>query len=89
MSLADRLEREWRFLRGLVLTLARVRTIAPDSANLITDDLERAVDRWRERPALTFEGRTLSYGEMDALANRYAHWAQHAGLRRGQVAALG
>jgi fatty-acyl-CoA synthase len=88
LSLTARLKREWLYLSGLVRTLARVRTIAADSPNLVTDDLEAAVDRWRSRPALTCEGRALSYGEMDALANRYAHWAEHAGLRRGQTVAL-
>jgi fatty-acyl-CoA synthase len=88
MKLSARLEREWIFLSRLVRTLARVRSIDPDSPNLMTDDLEAAVDRWRERPALSFEGKTLTYGEMDALANRYAHWAEDAGLRRGDVVAL-
>ena len=88
MSLASRLEREWVFLRGVVRTLSRVHSIAADSPNLITDDLERAVDRWRERPALSFEGQRLSYGEMDAVANRFAHWADDAGLRRGDVVAI-
>jgi fatty-acyl-CoA synthase len=88
MSLKAKLQREWRFLRGLTRTLGRVRSISPDSANLICDDLEAAVDRWRERPALTFEGRTVSYGEMDALANRFAHWGKGLNLRRGQTVAL-
>ncbi|HWF77740.1 MAG TPA: long-chain-acyl-CoA synthetase [Caulobacteraceae bacterium] len=83
-----RLEREWRYLSGLVRTLMRVRSIAPHSPHLATDDLEAAVDRWRTRPALSFEGSSLDYGEMDGLANRYAHWADSAGLRRGDVVAL-
>ena len=88
MSLASRLEREWVFLRGLLRTLSRVNSIAADSPDLVTDDLERAVDRWRERPALSFEGQRLTYGEMDGLANRFAHWADDAGLRRGDVVAI-
>jgi fatty-acyl-CoA synthase len=88
MSIVARLEREWRYLSGLVRTLGRVRSIEAHSTNLITDDLEAAVDRWSGRPALSFEGRTLTYGEMDALANRYAHWAEQSGLRRGDVVAL-
>jgi fatty-acyl-CoA synthase len=88
MSVTAQLEREWRFLSGLVRTLSRVRTIAPDSPHLITDDLEAAVDRWREREALSFEGRKLTYGEMDALANRYAHWTEAAHIRRGETVAL-
>ena len=88
MSFKARLEREWRFVRGLNRTLKRVKTIAPASPNLICDDLQSAVDQWRDRPALTFEGKTLSYGEMDAIANRYAHWAKTNNLRRGQTVAL-
>ena len=88
MSFKARLEREWRFVRGLNRTLKRVKTIAPASPNLICDDLQAAVDQWREKPALTFEDKTVTYGEMDAIANRYAHWAKTNNLRRGQTVAL-
>jgi fatty-acyl-CoA synthase len=80
--------REWRFLSGLLRTLGRVRSIAADSPDLVCDDLEAAVDRWRERPALSFAGACLGYGELDALANRAAHWAKARGLRRGEAVAL-
>jgi fatty-acyl-CoA synthase len=88
MRWRTRLEREIKFLKGLLRTLGRVRTIAAESRNLVCDDIEAAVDTWRERPAMTFEGRTVSYGELDAIANRYAHWAKGQGLRRGQTVAL-
>jgi fatty-acyl-CoA synthase len=82
------LRREWRYLSGLVRTLLRVRTISPQSPHLICDDLEAAVDRWRARPAIRFEGAGLTYGEMDALANRSAHWALGQGLAPGDVVAI-
>ena len=88
MRLRARLKRDWRYLRGLTRTLARVNSIRPDSPNLICDDLEAAVAKWRERPALTFEGRTVTYAELDAMANRYANWGQTLNLRRGQTVAL-
>jgi len=88
MPLKAKLQREWKFLRGLNRTLARVKTIAPDSPNLLCDDLQAAVEKWRERPAVTFEGRTVTYGEMDAIANRFAHWGKSLNLRRGQTVAL-
>ena len=88
MNLQARVRREVKFLRGLWRTLGRVKGIAPDSHHLICDDLEAAVDQWRDRPAITFEGRTVTYAELDALANRYAHWAKGQGLRRGQTVAL-
>lgn len=88
MRLKARLKREWRFLRGLNRTLGRVKSIAPDSPNLICDDLQAAVEKWRDRPALTFEGRTVTYAELDAIANRVAHWAKGTNIRRGQTVAL-
>lgn len=88
MRFRARLKRDWRFLRGLNRTLKRVKSIARTSDNLICDDLQAAVERWRDRPAMTFEGRSVTYGELDAMANRYAHWAKGLNLRRGQVVAL-
>ena len=82
------LEREARYLTGLTRTLLRVRSIAPGSANLITDDLENAVDRWPARRAISFEGRELTYRGLEALANRYAAWAQAQGLARGETVAV-
>jgi fatty-acyl-CoA synthase len=88
MGFKARLAREIRFLRGLRRTLRWVDPIKPDSRTLACDDLEAAVDKWRDRPALTCEGKTLTYGEFDALANRYAHWAKAQGLTRGQTVSL-
>src|SRR5579859_5859381 len=82
------LRREWRYLTGLTRTLLRVETISPTSRRLVCDDLEAAVDRWRTRPAIRFEGAALTYGEMDALANRFAHWALAQGLAPGDVVAV-
>jgi fatty-acyl-CoA synthase len=88
MRLKARLEREWRFVRGLKRTLDRIKSIRPDSPDLLCDDLQAAVDKWRNRPAMIFEGRTLTYGELDAVANRFAHWAKGMNIRRGQTVAL-
>jgi fatty-acyl-CoA synthase len=88
MSLKARISRELRFVRGLSRTLKRVKSIASDSPNLLCDDVQAAVESWRERLAITFEGRTVTYAELDAIANRYAHWAKGQNLRRGQTVAL-
>ena len=45
MRLSQKIRREVRFLKGLSRTLKRVKSIAPDSVNLICDDLEAAVDK--------------------------------------------
>jgi fatty-acyl-CoA synthase len=88
MRLRARLERDWRFTRGLNRTLKRVKSIAPDSPNLACDDLQAAFQAHRLAPAMTFEGHTVTYAELEAVANRFAHWAKSINLRRGQVVAL-
>jgi fatty-acyl-CoA synthase len=77
-----------RFIRKIGRTLLRVKSVSPDSANLVCDDLQAAMDKWSDRPAMTFEGRTVTYAELDGIANRYAHWATGLNLRRGQTVAL-
>ena len=88
MRLIGRLKREIGFLRALYRTLSRVGSISKRSTNLACDDFEAAVAQYRDRPAITFEGATLSYGELDQLANRYANWGRGQNLRRGAVVAL-
>lgn len=88
MTVWAKLKREWRYLRGLIRTLSRIRSISPQSRNLICDDLEFAVDRWRGRTAIRFEGAALTYAELEALANRFAHWAVDEGLKPGEVVAI-
>jgi fatty-acyl-CoA synthase len=88
MGLTASLKRDWRFLRGLLRTLRRVGSIGADSVQLICDDLEAAAALHRERPAISFEGRQITYGELDAMANRYASWARDMNLARGETVAL-
>jgi fatty-acyl-CoA synthase len=82
------IKRELTYVGGLFRTLPWVRGVLPDSTDLACDDLEAAVDKHGDRPAIVFEGRSLSYRELDALANRYAHWALAQGLARGDTVAL-
>ncbi|MDH6113892.1 acyl-CoA synthetase (AMP-forming)/AMP-acid ligase II [Kitasatospora sp. MAP12-15] len=47
--------------------------------------LDRAADRWPERPAVTSGEQSLTYRELDESSRRLAHWlADGVGLRRGQ-----
>ncbi|MBL8545422.1 MAG: long-chain-acyl-CoA synthetase [Hyphomonadaceae bacterium] len=80
--------REIRFLDGLARTLWRVRKINPDSDVLICDDFEEAVDKFADHTALVFEGERYTYRQLDALANRFAAWADAKGLKAGDTVAL-
>ena len=88
MSLWARAKREARFLRGLLRTLSRIKSVRPDSPDLVCDDLEAAVDQFGERTAVVFEGRSVTYAQLDAMANRYGNWAKGRGIKRGDTVAL-
>lgn len=50
--------------------------------------LEQHAARQPNHPALIFEGRTLSYQELNARANQYAHALERLGVKKGQVVAV-
>ena len=67
---------------------ARILNYRRDQPYSVTDMLEeRAID-CAVRPFLVFEGRSVSFAQMNELANRVAHAALSAGLAPGSVVAL-
>lgn len=88
MGPLERIAREFRFLDGLARTLWAVHAIDPDSDVLVCDDFEAAVDKFADHTALLFEGERYTYRQLDALANRFAAWAEVRGVRTGQTVAL-
>ena len=88
MGFWARLKRDIRFVNALRRTLKRLKGVDGSSQTLTCDDLEAAVDKFAQRPAIEFEGRTITYAQLDAMANRYAHWATGRGIKRGDTVAL-
>lgn len=87
-SVWTKLAREMRFVSGLYRTLSRVRSVSADSETLVCDDLEAAVDRFSANVAMEFEGKSITYAQLDSMANRFAHWATSRGIKRGDTVAL-
>jgi acyl-CoA synthetase (AMP-forming)/AMP-acid ligase II len=54
----------------------------------LADIWEQAVDRYGAKPSVMYEGKSLTFREMDSLANKFAHWGTSAGLKKGDVVAL-
>ncbi|GAD59422.1 long-chain-acyl-CoA synthetase [Brevundimonas sp. BAL450] len=88
MGLMASIRRDLRFIGGLRRLLKRIKPIQLDSPDLVCDDWEEVVDRFPDNVAITDERRAFTYRELDALANRYAHWARGRNLRRGDAVAL-
>lgn len=88
MGLAANIRRDLKFAAGLRRLLKRIKPIALDSDVLVCDDFEEAVDKFSDNIALEDEHRSLTYRDLDGMANRYAHWARSRNLRRTDVIAL-
>jgi len=50
--------------------------------------VEANAQRVGDRPAIVFEGTTLTWSELNAEANRYAHYFKAQGLQRGDTVSL-
>ncbi|MEQ7154066.1 long-chain-acyl-CoA synthetase [Brevundimonas aurifodinae] len=88
MGLAANIRRDLKFAAGLRRLLKRIKPISLDGDVLVCDDFEEAVDRFGDNIALEDETRSLTYRELDGMANRYAHWARSRNLRRSDVIGL-
>jgi len=99
MALFDRLRHEGRGLQAAVETAVRsalpalrtglaIRKLRFDGSDSAAGLVEQQAQRAPDAPAIRFEGRVLSYGELDAAASRVAHWARSQGIAQGDVVAL-
>jgi fatty-acyl-CoA synthase len=60
----------------------------PGQRKTVADWVEDRARRHPQRTFVIFEGRRMAYGELDAAANRVAHFARRLGLGPGDVVAL-
>jgi fatty-acyl-CoA synthase len=88
MGVFQRIQREFDMIGGLQRTLKAAEGVGADSDITIGDDIERTVDKHPNNLAIRFEGRDWSYAQLDAQANRFAHWALAQGMKKGDAVAL-
>ncbi|MAL97556.1 long-chain-acyl-CoA synthetase [Hydrocarboniclastica marina] len=50
--------------------------------------IERNAERYGDRPAVLYEDRSVSYAELNEWANRYSHFFQQQGLKKGDRIAI-
>ena len=88
MGLLATIKREWHYLGGVFRMLGSVKSVDPDSNNLICDDLERWVDRYDKNLAFIEDNRRFTYHEFETYANRIANWAISIGCKPGDTVAV-
>ncbi|GIU67274.1 long-chain-acyl-CoA synthetase [Candidatus Phycosocius spiralis] len=88
MGLFSSIQRELTYISTLRRTNEWIKDLSPESTTLLPDHWESICDQNNPRPAIIFEGKTWTYGQLDGRANLYAHWAISIGLKTGDVVAL-
>ncbi len=66
----------------------RMRKVRPVGTFTAANLIEQWAERTPDAIAIRFEGRSISYAELNADGNRYANWAHSCGIGRGDVVAL-
>jgi len=80
--------RETTYIASLAREFWRLRDVKPESALTIIDIFEGHARRTPENPAILCGDDTVSYGALNRLADRYAHWARSQGIGHGSCVAL-
>ena len=65
-----------------------ITSLAQKQAMSLGSELEYQAEALKDHPAIIFEDRAITLGELNALANRYAGYFGSLGLRKGDVVAL-
>ncbi len=88
MGLLEGISREAVYISSIGRSLFMLRHTGPNSTRTISDIV---ADFARDKPgniAILYQDRTLTYADLAAGANRYAHWAIGQGVRKGDAVAL-
>jgi fatty-acyl-CoA synthase len=88
MSLIGGLRRDAQVVQSLLPVLLGRRRAGETRAIDFSDMIEPYFQSRADRAALIGESGSLTWRELDAFANRVAHWALSEGLSRGDVVAL-
>ena len=88
MGFFSAVRREYIYITTIVRTLRMMRSLKPHSMRTIVDIVADHARDSPDAPALICQDVQLSYRELDARANRYAHWALSQGVGRGEAVAL-
>ena len=87
----SKLAENWRTLKDLVFLRRNQKLFIPspfDTKDGYALRIQAHAERAPDHPCIEFEGRSISYGELNALSNRVARRLADCGLKTGDVAAV-
>ena len=84
----DSISREATYIASIARSLYSMRHVKPDSPVTIVDIIARHATRRPEAAAILCSEETITYAQLNARADAYAHWAHARGIVRGDAVAL-
>jgi fatty-acyl-CoA synthase len=88
VGFASAIKREYVYVSSIARTLWLLRPVKPHATRSIVDIVEGQARRRPDNVAIYHLDQQMTYAQLDARANRYAHWAMAQGLGRGDVVAI-
>ena len=88
MGLKAAIRREFIYITSIARTLWLLRLVKPHSRRTIVDIVEAQARASPDNAAIYCADQVMTYAQLDARANRYAHWAMSQGIGQGSVVAL-
>ncbi len=88
MGLISAIKREYIYTSSIARTLWLLRPVKPHATRSIVDIVEGQARRRPDNVAIYHLDQQMTYAQLDARANRYAHWAMSQGIGRGDVVAI-
>jgi len=88
LGLTSAIRREYIYITSIARTLWLLRKVKPHATRSIVDIVEGQAVRRPDAIAIRWQDQAMTYAQLDARANAYAHWALAQGIGRGQAVAL-
>ena len=85
MGLISTIRREAKYLGGILPMLKAVKDVDASAEYTVADELEKRVDSFGHNLAFIEDEKHLTYSDMEAYANRVAHWARSLELEPGDT----
>ena len=88
MGLFDRIRSEYLYFTGALRMLRRLKPLQKNPNSTLSNTISRLAEVHKNRIAFYYLDETVTYGELEQRANRYAHWALSIGVKKGDVVGL-
>ena len=85
MNIFNSVARELKYLSFSIKLLMRAGRVDKYRSETVADLIEKQIKKYPTNIAIEFEDKKYTYKELDAEANKIAHWATSKGYKKGDA----